>query len=407
MPNKWLEKQRERELDNTRLVADIANIGTVFEEQQPVPAAPAPAAKSPPKPGSTYIWVKGDQMALVAGRLGFSRQELLEHNGIINADMIKPGDVLHLPIARPVKVDRPISIEVLGEPLPMHVAKDGGCKKWSFGNMESWEDAHSTGFFPQYTNLEIVAIAKVMVLEKDGSETEAGYYLDSIALGDYLQSGRLAWAIGFMWPDLAEGHIDKVAMLEAAARDADRKLKDRILAQKKAIHVTTAQNYLSGFDKEFVEKRVDDAIRDKSMMKFVETYQALKPIAPCIATIPEGSGEVDAQGRRFVWVHDFATKRPDRKLIHDTHITIVGTFTYDGVLYGRPIMAAQNYNWYGIDMTLLDSQAELYNDKVDAQTRKHTDSLTWSERHIWVPLAELKNRRRFQRYQQKHKNKKG
>lgn len=407
MPNKWLEKQRERELENNRLVADIANIGTVFEEEGP--AAPSiPTLVSVSKPGSTYIWVDGDQMALVAERLGFDRQELMEHNGIVNADMIKPGDILHLPIARVVKKEMPIVVHVLDEPLPMHVAKEGGCKKWSFGNMQSWEDAHSTGFFPQYTNIEIVAVARVTLEDKNGTVETAGYYLDAIALGDYVSTGRLAWSIGFIHRDLAEGHIDKVAMLEAAARDADRKLKDRILAQKrKTLHVTAAKSYLTGFDKTFVEKRLDDAIRDKSMMKFVETYQLLNPAVPCTAFLEEGVGEVDAQGRRFVWVHDFATKRPDRKLVHDTDITIAGTFTYDGVLYGRPVMAAQNYVWYGIDMNLLESQAETYNDKVDAQTRKHTDSLTWSERYFWIPISEFKERRRFQRYQQKHKNKKG
>lgn len=401
----WQEQQ-------TATLEAIAEIPPIFEDtlepsddgiEEELEDPGAEVAKV--DPGRNYVWVEGDQLSLVAQRVGVPRDELLEHNNIASAADIKPGDVLHLPYARPLPKDREISIEMLPEPLAMHVAREGGCKKWSFGNMRRWDDADSTGFFPQYTNLTVVAVAHVPL---DEDEVEAAYYMDALSLGDYVETGWPAWMIGYMWRDLAEGHVEKLIkkplpvvenkLREAKAKEAAKKSMD-IAAANPEVHG------LVGFDRTFVEKRMADTLRDGNAMKFIDTYQSLIPPAAVVANFPPGAGLLNQEtGHRYIMIHDFGTKRPDRRLRDDWEGEIVGTFEYDGLLYGRPAAAAKNMIWYGIPMDMLQSHDELYNDKSDVQTRAATGTLSWSERNFWIPLAKLKADLMRHR-QQKNKNK--
>jgi hypothetical protein len=406
----WHEQQ-------TATLEAIAEIPPIFEDLEPaeedlveeeevLTEDPGAEAASTSGAERNYTWVEGDQLPLVAKRLGVSRKELLDHNGISDPEDIKPGDSLHLPFARELPKDRTISIEMLPEPLPMHVAKEGGCKKWSFGNMKKWEDATSAGFYPQYTNLTVLAVAHVPI---DEDEIEAAYYMDALALGDYVETGRAAWMIGYMWPDLAEGHVEKIIKTPAPVAEtaiAQQEAKDLAKKSMKVAAADPQVHDLYGFDRTFVERRLADTLHDGNSMKFVETYQSLQPVG-CIASFPDGVGLVDeATGKRYIWIHDFATKRPDRKLTHLQDVIVAGTFEYDGILYGRPLQAAKNFNWYGVPMDMLLSHDELYNVKPDVQSRAATGTLTWSERNIWVPLSKLVNHPFLVRRRQlKNKNK--
>lgn len=394
----WQRQEEER-------LAAIANIGTVFEDPEPV----EPPTIKPQKPGTFHIWTKEDSLAVVAKRYGVSRQDLLDHNDIDDPASIKPGDNLHLPIAQNVVRDMRPTFEVLDESLPMHVKKREGCKKWSFGNMTTWEDAKGAGFFPPDTNLTIVAIAHVPINETDGKEAEAAYYMDANALGDYATTGSVRWTVGYIWNDLAEGHIDKTN--QPAPQVAQRKIatqKAAAIAKKATEKAAATPNYLDGFDQAFIEKRLTEILRDgKDAFKL--TRQMLPHPIPCTAHIPDSMGELDDKGRRFIVIHDVDTHRPDRRLYHNQEVEIAQTFEYDGVQMGRPTKACEHGNWYGIDLNLLQSDAELYNAKVPAQTRAEEGrSLTWSERFIWVPASKLLNHPVLERRRQKkQKNKKG
>lgn len=372
------------------MLAEIDKIDNVFEDSDPREVTPPPVSKKPSKPGTYYKWMKGDQLPIVAKRLGYGFQELLDHNGLDSADQIKVGDELHLPIPIEVKEQRSIVIDLLPEELPMHVVTLGGCKKWAFGNMQKWADAKSSGFFPQNTNLKIVATALVPIIDDNGEETEAGYYLDSHALGDYTETKKIRWAVGYMWSDLSEGHIDPVPKRKPAPL-AEQRLKDqkaKEIAKKVAEKAAAKPAYLDGFDQAFIEKRLAEIIRDgKDYFKL--SRQVLEYPIPCTAHLPEGREDGTDERGRYVIIHDIDTRRPDRKLYHNQEVEIGQTFEYDDVLMGRPTKACETGNWFGIDMTLLQADKDLYNDKQDAaQTRAAEGrSLTWSERWLWVPLA--------------------
>jgi hypothetical protein len=381
-----LEHQRQAELE------------TAVEE---TPAEPQSQFKaSEYKPGSTYFWVEHDNIWDVARRLGFGAHELMEHNDIADPKDIQPGDGLHLPIAKPTKIERPITYEVLPEPLPFHVSKKGGCKKWAFGNGNHWEDFKSSGFFPEHTNVTIVAIAHVPVEEKDGKEVEAAYYMDTNALGDYAESDRVRYTIGYMWSDLNEGHVEKpvapppppVAQVAIIDQNANQATKDAA----KVIDVKAPDQKKLDIDQQIAEEAAAHPERYPNFWK--TTYQALRPPVPCITILPKPL--------EFIWVEDQDGRRPQRKLMQHQEITISGTFEKDDVTYGRPAKSAENFNWYGIPMDMLQSQEDLYNSELDAPTRAANGGrLSWTERLVTVPLSKLVHHPRF-RHLQRQENKK-
>lgn len=378
----------------------LQEMPSIFEDPEPAEEAqpePPPDPTAGLKPGTFYQWLKDDNWTSVTRKLKFTMKELVDHNGIEDAGAMHPGDILHLPIAQEVKPDLRPTFEVLPEPVPMHVNKPGGIKKWSFGNMKKWEDATAAGFFPGNTNLTIVAIAHVPLDEadKDGKPVEAAYYMDSNALGDYATTGRIRWTVGYMWSDLDEGHVDafEPRKPKPVAEAKLREQKAKVVA-KKSVDIASAspqEHYMEGFSRSFVEMRLADTLKFGSSHHFIDTLQPQRPSIPCTVILPAEAGEVDPETkRRFVWVHDFATQRRDRRLFHNQEVDIAATFEYDGVLYGRPERSAKAGEWFGIDMALLQADKDLYNTKLDAATRQaEGGTLTWSERFVWVPLAKV------------------
>jgi hypothetical protein len=376
----WQAHQRE----------EIALIPDIFSEEEEDPALPGTSFKANTyKAGDSHIWQKGDSLFDLAQDMHVTRERLMEYNEIEAQQELEPGIPIYYPVAGRDTSKREVVVEVLPEALPMHVQTPGGAKKWTFGNMKKWADAKGSGFFPQNTNLTIVATVKIPILDENDEEIEAGYYLDSLALGDYSTTGRIKWMVGYIWSDLAEGHIDPVPKRKPAPL-AEQKLKEqkaKVIAKKVAEKAAATPAYLDGFDQAFIEKRLAEIIRDgKDYFKL--SRQILEYPIPCTAEILEGREDgMDKRGR-YVVIHDIDTRRPDRRLYHNQEVTIAQTFEYDGILMGRPLKACETGNWFGVDMALLQADKDLYNDKSDATTRKAEGrSLTWSERFIWVPLA--------------------
>lgn len=333
------------------------------------------------KPGDSYRWRKDSDIWMVARRMNVNVKRLMEFNEIEDPKELEAGILVYFPSSSSKK--RKTIIELLPEPRPMHISKIGGTKKWAFGHMTTWDDAESAGgFYPENTNVDIVAIARVPIDDKDDPAAEAAYYLDSRALGDYAQTQRVKLTVGYAWSDLAEGHIEKTAAPPPPVA--------QIAIEKQEADNPPADIDKDGFDRNFVEKRLEDTIKE-GLHNYKETYQELVPPVPCIAMIPEDAGEVDpTTGTRFIWVRDFDTRRSNRRLLQYQEVTISATFEYDGDLYGRPVRSVENFVWYGIPMNMLQSQAELfmYNKRVDATTRfEQGGQLTLSERYFWVPMS--------------------
>ena len=56
-----------------------------------------PAATRTPKADRSYVVQAGDTMNRIASNLSVERAELLAENGIINPDLIRPGQTLVIP----------------------------------------------------------------------------------------------------------------------------------------------------------------------------------------------------------------------------------------------------------------------------------------------------------------------
>lgn len=351
------------------------------------------------KPGDAYKWKKDDTLIDVARRMGVPVERLREYNEIEGWNELEAGVIIYKPKDAPVKDKRETRFEFLPKPVDMHVAPANGAKKWRFGHADGkWENISGTGFYPQNTNVKIVAIAYVPIDDETNPELEAAYYMDSLAVGDYAETGRLKYTVGFMHSDLEEGAavtVKTVSIPEVAkvpVPEPEEEVATVIEVASEETPPKPERVEFFGTDRAFIENRLEYFKREGNMAKFVETYQPLTPHVACTAIIPEDQIEVDAEGRKFVWIHDFLTSRPDRKLTQHWEGHIAGTFEYEGVTYGRPAAALKNHLWFGIPMDLLESQARLYNDDTDTETKSTSGRLTWFEDNFWVPLAKWANK---------------
>lgn len=338
------------------------------------------------KPGDSHTWKDGDNLYDIARRMNVTIERLMAFNEIEEHTELEAGVPVYFPVATAVP-QRKIRYEVLPEARDMHVDRVDGAKKWAFGNVKTWSDFTSSGYYPHKTNLHIVAVAHVPVEDPDNPTAEAGYYMDALSLGDYETTGQVRYTTGYKWVDLKEGFAVTVSNPLMEDKLADRKAEIESALDLKRATDSTHDN--DGFDPEFIQRRIDDS---KGLMSFTDTYQSLVPPAMCLAVIPEGIGEVGEDGVRFIWVHDFSGHRPDRPLRNYQEISISGTFEADGVLYGRPQKSALNGYWFGIPMDLLDSQDNVYNGG-DNDTRHALGQYTVFEKYIWVPVAKLANRK--------------
>lgn len=321
----------------------------------PVPA-PAPAPPAPATSPDLYRLIKSvpgyTNSTNAANRQGSnsvvpsgSYAIFNESHGMLNITRkpgqagwwINPGDNAE---ATPAPPSEPVvTYEVLASPRLMHIKKPGGAEKWAFGNIKKWSDFSSAGHFPENTNIEIVAIAHVPV----GSEV-AAYYMTAGDLGEYRTLGRVAFAIGFNWADMADGYVEPPKPAPAVVPEPAP--APPVITKPAPVPVPSNT--------------------------FKTTYSALPVPARYIA-------------RETMMIHEYDTRRPDRELLENMAVLIAGTFTKDNVLYGRPLGSVQSGYWFGIPMSNLIAEDELYNTKLDLPTKAAINRLSFGERiTVWL-----------------------
>lgn len=327
-----------------------------YADIEPLPVIAPPPAEAPKNVSTenTYVLTKGDTIWTVAQRLGYSAQELMDHNAITpeQARTLPVGYIVHLPVRLQPPADTGVTYEVLDSPKQMHINKVGGAERWSFGNVKAWKDFTSTGHTPENTNVDIVAIAHVKV----GEET-AAYYMDGLAFGDYKVSGHVAYTVGYNWRDVADGYYvappppEPVPVPEPPKEVPAPEVKPNV--EVKPVDITPVI----------------------SPNSYKATFSAFPQPELYIA-------------HDTIMVHELDGRRPDKPLNANQGVYIGGTFTKDGVLYGRPKGAVEGGYWFAIPMTNLISEAELYNTNVDQQTRAAMHTLTFGEKVV-VELQKL------------------
>jgi LysM repeat protein len=152
------------------------------------------------RPQLRHTWKKKDDIAGIGKKYGVDPEEILDYN-LVEEHEIKAGDELLIPSKHKTKPkSQKITYEALKSPVEMHVNKPGGIRKYAFGNIKKADDITSSGHFPHATKITIVGIAHVPI----GEEVLA-YYMDGHAFGDYHETGKVAWNIGYVWRELSEG----------------------------------------------------------------------------------------------------------------------------------------------------------------------------------------------------------
>lgn len=316
--------------------------------------------KLPSKPEKLHKKLKGESIWSIARRFKIPAKDLIEHNDIEDPNQVPDGTILHLPVPKEAKPERTIVYEVLPQPKQMHVSKEGGTQKWSFGNVRDWADFTTSGFYPKNTNVTIMAIAHVPV----GDEDTAAYYMDTTAFGDYAETNRVAYTLGFAWSDLTEG-----SFIPAKAPPPTK--EPLAVPEVKEVQAT-----------KIIKKQVEgnkEIMPEKYPNSFKTTRQVLDQPALVTANLPPGQD--------YLTIHDYAGHRPDKNMPKEWEGYIAETFEVDGVLYGRPLGSVKNVkqdphwrpNWYGIPMDCLISNDELYNGDIVRR-------LPALERYLWVPL---------------------
>jgi LysM repeat protein len=406
-----LLQQRLKEIQAQQAAQETPSVAELEAASILEPHSPKSSFKAREfKPGDKYIWQKGDSLHDIATRGGTTLKTMMEFNEIEDWKELEEGVVLHFPTGS--AGGRKIRHEALPEAIPMHVARPGGAKKWSYGNMKSFEDARSAGFFPQNTNVDIVVVAHVPITDENGTETEAAYYLDSVSAGDFATSGRVRYTVGYMWSDLEQGSIEKVRVVTPKRALQVSKIRAKMNEAEANLEATKAAAQIPEKELQFIEEQ-QQADQSRS---FKEDYQALTDAtgqpAPeeCMAMIPKTIGKIDPEdGIRYIDIFDFDGRRPVRKLKQHQEITVYGTFPYKGDIYGR----LSDHNWFAVKMLFVESQANVFDGETHITERAATGaSLSFVERFFTEPLAKFVNNPRFRKHFQEiaanHiKNKKG
>jgi hypothetical protein len=352
-------------------------------------AANDPIAKEK-DPSRYYTVLKGGENAYQIGlKLGVSSSELIEHNGIEDPDLPE-GTELHLPTALPPK-DKPARtvIELLDYPTKMHVIKEGGTRKFAFGNAKNLESIGNTGpAYSENANLIMVALAHVPL--KDGDkDVVAGYYMDQLAVGNFKKTGRVAWEIGFNHAHLAEGHVEKAVVAPAPPRPQ--------IAQKLAqmeIEQQAAQD-IAAIDEEEAERR--DALAKK--VADIEADQAAHPERypnlwkASIKPLNEKRETVTYIANETMAIKELSGRRMEDKMFYKYKgVKLKYTVEKDGILYGLPESHDKTSLYWGFPMDLLTSEEELFNTNFDLPTRVYLNAnLTLTERYVSVPLSRALN----------------
>ena len=183
---------------------------------------------APERPGDRHKVVHGETVFSIATAHKLSPTALMDHNEIKDPKLVTVGSWLYIP-RRLVKERQPIEYRLLEDedgkptPRPMHVSREGGTTKLTFGNVKKWSDLKpDPKQYHEGQNVDIYAIAKVPV-----EDEVAAYYMDKHDLGKYKETGRVAYTRGFNWQHLLDGHyVEPVPALLASEISADAMMED-------------------------------------------------------------------------------------------------------------------------------------------------------------------------------------
>ena len=381
----------------------------------PVPVAATPVAK--PTTSRPHTVRAGETLSGIATANGTTWQALRDLNKLSNPNLIRPGDVIYLPeLPAPAKADNPgIVYELLAKPVPMHISKPGGAEKWSFGNLRNYKDAITTGHFAQNTNFEVVAVAKVPVQGE-----VAAYCMDAVALGDFKQSGRPAYTIGFNHADLAPGFFES----QPAPAPVANPIKTELYMVTRGDTLwDIAKRYLNTTDNARIKAKVDEIVALNKISnpnlirvgdRIALSTDSATQVAPAPVAAPKVEAAVDIRlpapvapapniykttlsklpqdtpyiATTTVDVKEMDARRPDRKMLEGNWVTIYGTFIKDGVLYGLPKGSHDAGYWFGIPMSILQPESEVLNPATYGKPPVQAAGLTIYEK-IWDGVAQF------------------
>lgn len=290
-----------------------------------------------PKDDNIHILEPDENLWDIGRQYNVPVAALMAENDIEDPRHVPSGTELYIPERLHKETAKDITYDILTPARKMHVNRPSGAKKWSFGGVSKWEDLFSTGrLYPDGSNITIAAVAHVPI----GDDT-AAYYMDAVSLGDYSATGRPRYTTGFNWQHLAEGFTENgtpdvpEATIEQVVKDAmaeeDRPelipepVEEEIIIRKGPISYKDSFTYLN-------DEHRAEVYDFKEAMEVVELDGRLQP------------------------------KHVDK---YDG-VRIVGTFTKDGITYGR--VALSGY-WYAVPMDKLVLEDSLYNIEVDLPTR--------------------------------------
>ncbi len=290
----------------------------------------------------------------LATQLKQPAEAIIEHNELEDPHFIPAGTILHLPYPQEKKEQKLIRFELLDKPRKMHVVKPGGTRKWAFGNAKEWGDIKPTGpLYAEGANVEIHMIAHVP-LEENGEEITAAYMMDSIATGDYRNTGKIQFSIGFSHKHLADGHVEA-------------KPKEPAPVAEPKINTATPEDIELALAPPKAATPWKDTFKPLNEQRLSKIFLANEDL-----TVPELDNR-----RKPVFV-------PKHR-----GIKVFGTFEKDGVTYARPTDAVDAGLWFGIPFDKLIDEDELYNTHVDLPTRVAINgSLSIQERGV-VVLAKV------------------
>lgn len=373
-----------------------------YEVLEKIPQAETPAAK----PGTTYKVLKGGENGWqIAQKLGIPGKELKEHveDDIEDFGNIPGGTVLHLPyVVKNESRGRITEFEILPKSLQMHISKEGGTRKYTFGNI-------ATGIKPsgptyqQDRNVNIFAIAHVPV----DDNTVVDYYMEASEFDPATRKVR--WTIGFAKDDLAEGHVEKKKPEPKPQVKEQIKAKVDEAAQKRADELAQREEIIA-------DVNAEDNPPSKRMGS--DSLPPLEPLTPADGPNwwkttykplnEERRPEIFLFNENMI-VHDLEGRRPPVTVFKLKGVRVAGTFTGpDQKLYYRPQDAMDNFTWYGVPVEDVISEAELFDTNVPLPDRVAMKSgrLSFNERYFSVPLWRITAKsRRLSRYLDRFKAK--
>ena len=379
MPSKWIMRQQELEAQTQAQPKEVLLLPEYID----------PPAKDADKE-RLYTLLEGETIWRVARRFGVSAEELAEHNNIEKGDMfgVGQGDTLHLPLPQEFKNEPVIEYELLAIPKKMHVIKDNGTRKMAFGNAKTFDDISPTG--PAYavnTNVTVNAVAHVPLIE-NGERVTAAYFMDFLALGNYRETGQVAYNIGFNHSHLEDGHVDivkpKVGRPKAPEVEPT-KIEQEIIsdvAQMDETRVNKIRRVLPPAPEAspVVEKLLDPT-------KYPNYYKTT------LTPLNDEQEPVMYVANQNMYVKELDSHRPDRPLAKNQSVRIKYTVEKEGVLYGVPASHDQTGFFYGIPMDLITPEDEVFRTEYTLPERLELHGhLTLAERYLTVPLSKAMNR---------------